>query len=208
MNHWSFGGHSVRGLLYNECCTERKAPAVNGILIQQHIGGSAFFNRSWDEFKVGFGNTSDSYWVGNDRLHQLTKDGRYRLRVDLLSKFNGLWYWAEYDSFSVGSELTDYTLFVSHYTGNAGDGMNVDGITGYNLNGAKFQTYDRYFISRCMDTTRNIGGFWYTGSGIYTCGHAVVNRQSPYFAWKSLPIGTRGRDHVALLQSRMTLVEK
>jgi len=193
---------------FAKCCAEQKAPAKHGILVQQHTGGTAFFNRSWAEFKVGFGNTSDNYWIGNERLHQLTKDGRYKLRVDLLATFNGLWYWAEYDRFSVGSELSRYTLLVSDYTGNAGDGMTVDGIVGYNLNGAKFQTYDYYLIGRCIDAINNVGGFWYTGSGIYTCGHAVVNRKSPYFAWKSLPIGYRHQIQVALLQSRMSLLEK
>jgi len=172
-----------------------------------------FFNRSWEEFKIGFGNASgsDNYWIGNERLHQLTKDGRYKLRVDLLSKFNGRWYWAEYDHFSVGSEHTDYTLFVSDYSGNAGDGMNVDGVVGYNLNGARFHTYDHNSISdRCIDTDNTVGGFWYIGRGIITCGHALINRQARNFAWKSLPIGTgnRYRDNIALLQSRMTLMQK
>ena len=180
--------------------------------MQQHFGGTAFFNRSWQEFKDGFGNTSDSYWIGNDRLHQLTKDGRYKLRIDLLSKFNGLWYWAEYDRVSVGNEYTQYTLFVADYSGNAGDGMTVDNIIGYNLNAAKFHTYDHHSISaRCIDTNNNVGGFWYTGDGINTCGHAAVNRKSPYFAWKSLPLGYRHRqvrEHIALVQSRMTLVRK
>ena len=176
--------------------------------MQQHFGGTAFFNRSWQEFKDGFGNTSDSYWIGNDRLHQLTKDGRYKLRIDLLSKFNGRCYWAEYDRVSVGSEYTDYTLFVADYSGNAGDGMTVDNIDGYNLNGAKFHTYDHYSLHRCIDTNDNVGGFWYTGRGIYTCGHAAVNRKSPNFAWKSLPIGYKNQVHIALVQSRMTLVRK
>jgi len=190
-------------------CTEHNAPAVDGILMQQHFGGTTFFNRSWQEFKDGFGNTSDNYWIGNDRLHQLTKDGRYKLRIDLLSNFNRLWYWAEYDRVSVGNELSDYQLFVADYSGNAGDGMTVDNVDGYNLNGAKFNTYNHHSINaRCINTN-NVGGFWYIGSGISgACGHAAVNRPSPNFAWKSLPIGVRSHNHIALVQSRMTLVRK
>jgi len=177
--------------------------------MQQHFGGTAFFNRSWQEFKDGFGNTSDNYWIGNDRLHQLTKDGRYKLRIDLLSNFNRLWYWAEYDRVSVGNELNDYQLFVADYSGNAGDGMTVDNVNNvYNLNGAKFNAYDHHSISDGCMNTNNVGGFWYTGSGRYTCGHALVNRKSPGFAWKSLPIGLRHLEHVALVRSRMTLVQK
>jgi len=176
--------------------------------MQQHFGGTAFFNRSWQEFKDGFGNTSDSYWIGNDRLHQLTKDGRYKLRIDLLSKFNGRCYWAEYDRVSVGSEYTDYTLFVADYSGNAGDGMTVDNIDGYSLNGAKFNTYDHHSTQHCIgDGGGYVGGFWYVGRHS-RCGYAFVNRPSPHFAWLSLPIGLRNTEHIALLQSRMTLVRK
>lgn len=190
------------------CKPQQKEPAVNGILVQQHFGGSLLFNRSWEEFKIGFGNTSGNYWIGNDRLHQLTKDGQYKLRVDLLSQFNGRWYWAEYDGFSVADESTDYTLFVSDYSGNAGDGMTVDGVTNYNINGAKFQTYDHYVQSDCISASHSdkVGGFWYTRHRY--CGHAQVNRHLQDFAWKSLPIGTRGWDHVALSKSRMKLLRK
>ena len=178
---------------------------MNGILVQQHVGASAFFNRSWEEFKVGFGNESDNYWIGNERLHQLTKGGQYKLRVDLLSRFTARWYWAEYGSFSTGGEITDYTLIASQYSGNAGDGITVDRISDYSLNGVRFSTYDRG--SHCISATGDhIGGFWYARDS--DCGHAALNRQSPYFAWKSLPVGTKHRDHVALLKSRMTLVRK
>jgi len=46
------------------------------VLIQQNADGSNFFNRSWVEFKVGFGDESGNYWLGNDLLSQLTLTGR------------------------------------------------------------------------------------------------------------------------------------
>ena len=54
------------------------------LLIQQNDGTSDFFNRSWAEFKVGFGDPSGNYWLGNDLLSQLTASaGRYKLQFDL-----------------------------------------------------------------------------------------------------------------------------
>jgi len=184
--------------------------STNGILVQQHIGRDKFFNRSWNGFKVGFGNATGNYWIGNQRLHQLTKRAECKLRVDLLAKFNNRWYWAEYDRFSIGDEETAYALLVGGYSGNAGDGMNVDGIPAYNLNGVKFSTYDRenddsgncaHPPARRVSYKLNyIGGFWYMQS----CGYALLNQNSE-FQWKSLPIGTQSRDndHVALAASRM-----
>jgi hypothetical protein len=56
------------------------------ILVQQHYSGNAFFQRNWTEFRVGFGTTDYDYWIGNDRLHELTCDNGYRVRFDLYTK--------------------------------------------------------------------------------------------------------------------------
>ena len=82
------------------------------LLIQQNVDGSNFFNRSWAEFKVGFNDTSGNYWFGNDLLSQLTMNGRYKLRFDLQGRGRG-WYYAEYTTFRVMSELNNYKLQVA-----------------------------------------------------------------------------------------------
>jgi len=56
------------------------------LLIQQNINGTGAFNRSWAEYKVGFGDSRGNYWLGNDLLSQLTLTGRYKLRVDIQSR--------------------------------------------------------------------------------------------------------------------------
>ena len=86
-------------------------------------------------FKSGFGGKSYNYWLGNELLHQLTKDGLYKLRLDIQMLATGQWYWAEYSTFIVDSEATKYTLTVSDYSGNAGDAMAQH-------NNMKFSTFD------------------------------------------------------------------
>jgi len=110
-------------------CTDR--------LIQQN-DGSGFFNRSWVEFKVGFGDPSGNYWLGNDLLSQLTANYRYKLRFDLQSLHNRNWYYAEYSTFKVLSEADNYTLLVGGFSGNA----SYDAFAEYH-NGAQFSTFDR-----------------------------------------------------------------
>jgi len=90
--------------------------------------------------------------------------------------------------------------------------MTLDGIADYNLNGAKFTTYDRDNdggFRNCALYIRDdfIGGFWYATSS--RCGYALVN-QNALFQWNALPIGTQSRSnqHVALQKSRMTLIRK
>jgi len=76
------------------------------LLIQQKVDRpkSDFFNRSWDEFKVGFNDTSGNYWIGNELLSQLTLSGRYKLRFGLHAYPNNSWYYAEYSAFIVYGE--------------------------------------------------------------------------------------------------------
>ena len=56
------------------------------------------FYRDWADYKRGFGNPSREFWLGNDNIHQLTKSGDKKLRVELKS-FDGRTAWAEYDTF-------------------------------------------------------------------------------------------------------------
>ena len=71
------------------------------MLIQQNVDGSNFFNRSWAEFRVGFGDPSGNYWLGNELLSQLTANNTYKLRFDLQSRNTSNWYYAEYSTFIV-----------------------------------------------------------------------------------------------------------
>ena len=108
------------------------------LLIQQNVGGSTpFFNRSWEEFKVGFNDSRGNYWLGNELLHQLTSStGRYKLRFDLQARANLSWYYAEHSWFQVEPEQTNYTLRAGGYRGNANDAFSYH-------NGMMFTTYDR-----------------------------------------------------------------
>ena len=108
------------------------------MLIQQNVDGSSSWNRSWEQFKVGFSDSSGNYWLGNDLLSRLTLTGRYKLRFDLQSRSNpSNWYYAEYSTFRVQPESSSYQLHVSGRSGNTGgDALNYH-------NGMKFTTFDR-----------------------------------------------------------------
>jgi Fibrinogen beta and gamma chains, C-terminal globular domain len=89
-----------------------------GKLIQQHYAGSGSpFNKDWNTFKAGFRDDQGNFWIGNDQLHEITSGGRCRLRIDLQSKTNLQWYWAEYTKFTVDDETNDYRLNIGRYLG-------------------------------------------------------------------------------------------
>jgi len=151
------------------------------LLIHQNVDGSDFFNRSWAEFKVGFNDSRGNYWLGNDLLHQLTKDARYKLQCLVQARSNGKIYMDKYDTFLVKSEASNYTLRVAHYSGNAGDSMSEH-------DGMMFSTYDRDNDSnengKCANF--NAGGFWY--NHCYRAGVTVMRgRTISGFSWYDLP---------------------
>jgi len=151
------------------------------LLIQQNIDGSDFFNRSWEEFKVGFNDSDGNYWLGNDLLSQLTLSGRYKMKFDLQSRSNtSNWYHAEYSTFRVLPETDNYELKVSGYSGNAGG----DALS--NQNGAMFSTYDRDNDLHSTHCAARFGGFWYYNC--FACGVNVA-RSTGYFFWVGLPGG-------------------
>jgi len=154
------------------------------LLIQQNVDSSNYFHQSWETFKDGFGSKSCNYWLGNELLHQLTKDGLYKVRFDLQSKESGNWYWAEYSTFVVDNEANWYNLNVSGYSGNAGDSMEC-------INGVNFTTVDSDNDQGSMNCAlRRGGGYWWK-----KCGHSHVTATKLRsgmlgHGWKKLPLET------------------
>jgi hypothetical protein len=94
-----------------------------------------FPTRSWHDYKVGFGSTSNSYWAGLETMHQITTHRPCKLMVTLVS-WSDLKRYAAYSSFVIGDEADGYRLSVSGYTGTAGDSLSFH-------NNKKFTTMNR-----------------------------------------------------------------
>ena len=152
------------------------------MLIQQNVKCSNFFNRSWAEFKVGFGDPNGNYWLGNDLLSRLTAHYMYSLKFDLQSRNNGNWYYAWYSMFRVLTEADNYMLDLDGgwYSGNAGR----DAFRYHDRQ--FFSTYDRDNddLSRDCAVYHGGGGFWY---GL--CSNCNVNAGRVFY-WNGLPGGS------------------
>ena len=85
-------------------------------MFQKRLNGSVNFFRDWAEYKRGFGPLTGEFWLGLDKIHRLTNNGSYKLRVDL-EDFHEKSYYAEYDSFKVASEEEKYKLSLGNYSG-------------------------------------------------------------------------------------------
>ena len=72
--------------------------------------------------------------AGNEKIHQLTEI-RTQLRMEIKTRSSGNKY-AKYSNFTITNEATNYTLFVSNYSGTAKDSL------AYHT-GMSFSTKDR-----------------------------------------------------------------
>uniref|UniRef100_A0A3P9IYC2 Angiopoietin like 3 n=1 Tax=Oryzias latipes TaxID=8090 RepID=A0A3P9IYC2_ORYLA len=122
-------------------------------VIQRRLDGSVDFDESWDKYEKGFGDLEKDFWLGLQKIHSLTQQRPYILRIDL-EDWKEEKHWAEYH-FVVGSPSTGYALHVSNFSGDLQDAMT-------NLNGMKFSTKDRsnndQRDSSCA--RNNTGGWW------------------------------------------------
>lgn len=91
-------------------------------VIQRRGDGLINFSRRWLEYKYGFGNLYGEFWLGNEKIHMLTRQGDYVLRIDMWD-WEGNRLFAEYSSFSIDSEGDSYRLHVRDYHGDAGDSL-------------------------------------------------------------------------------------
>ncbi|CAG11088.1 unnamed protein product [Tetraodon nigroviridis] len=70
-------------------------------VIQRREDGSVDFQRTWKEYKTGFGTVTAEHWLGNEYVYQLTSQRQYALRVEL-TDWEGHQAFSLYDRFQIG----------------------------------------------------------------------------------------------------------
>ncbi|XP_036200822.1 tenascin-R isoform X2 [Myotis myotis] len=123
------------------------------IVFQRRQNGQTDFFRKWAEYRAGFGNLEDEFWLGLDNIHRITSQGRYELRVDMRDGQEAAF--AHYDKFSVEDSRSLYKLRVGGYNGTAGDSLSYH-------QGRPFSTADRdndIAVTNCALSYK--GAWWY-----------------------------------------------
>uniref|UniRef100_A0AAQ4R4B9 Fibrinogen C-terminal domain-containing protein n=1 Tax=Gasterosteus aculeatus aculeatus TaxID=481459 RepID=A0AAQ4R4B9_GASAC len=139
-------------------------------LLQRRQDGSVSFNRTWDEYRSGFGELDGGeFWLGNNMMHLLTRDRDMVLRVEL-EDFDGVMEYAEYEHFRVGSERMRYRLTVGAYSGTAGDALRFS--KSYDHNNRAFTTPDR---DNDRYPSGNCGAYYSSGWWFDSCMAANLN---------------------------------
>uniref|UniRef100_A0A8C2LWB1 Angiopoietin-1 n=1 Tax=Cricetulus griseus TaxID=10029 RepID=A0A8C2LWB1_CRIGR len=154
---------------------------VNGggwTVIQHREDGSLDFQRGWKEYKMGFGNPSGEYWLGNEFIFAITSQRQYTLRIELMD-WEGNRAYSQYDRFHIGNEKQNYRLYLKGHTGTAGKQSSLI------LHGADFSTKDADNDNcMCKCALMLTGGWWFDACGpsnlngmFYTAGqnHGKLN---------------------------------
>ncbi|XP_035772645.1 ficolin-2-like [Anopheles albimanus] len=166
------------------------------IVFQYRYDGSLDFYRGWNEYRDGFGDLNKEFWLGLEKVHQITSGRKHELIVEL-KDIRGTYKFARYDAFEIGSETDQYILKeLGKYNGTAGDAMCSN-------KGMQFSTKDQdNDVSIGLCAQLHEGAWWHWG-----CTYAnlngrymnAVNRKSMY--WYSF----KGRQ--GLSYSRMMIRE-
>ena len=161
------------------------------IVIYQHVDDTLDWNRPWADYKAGFGSIDGNFWLGLENMHLLSWSGEhvpsglvwrtcifwlrlenmhllttsqpYRVRFEIQQQTTGLWYSAEYQSFTVGDESNDqYRVNADGFSGDTEDGFYAAPVANAH-DGMSFTTYDQ---DNDLSAGGNCavwwsGGFWF-----------------------------------------------
>ena len=161
-----FAGSSSK---YQVAYCDQMSSGGGWTVIQRRQDGSASFERTWDEYKAGFGKIRGEFWLGNDNIYTLTKAGAApnssSLLINLKYRNSAQLFFALYNRFRIDDEAAKYKLNISSYSGNATDQLSYH-------NNMKFSTIDQdndRYSANCS-AIYGKGRWWYND-----CYHSNLN---------------------------------
>ena len=143
-------------------------------VFHKRYNGFVGFFRGWDEYKNGFGDVRGEFWLGNEKIHQLTEIPS-QLRVEINTTSAGYRY-AKYSNFTVTNEASNYTLFIGFYSGTATDRLTYHNEMAFTT---KDRDNDKQNSYNCA--VRERGAWWFK-----SCQYSNLNGNygdSSYYNW-------------------------
>ncbi|XP_034743900.1 tenascin-N isoform X1 [Etheostoma cragini] len=124
------------------------------LVLQRRTVGKLDFMKRWKQYIIGFGNMTDEFWIGLDKIYELTNTPtQYELRFDL--GLGAERAFAVYDNFKIAPVKQKFQLTIGKYSGTAGDAMTYH-------QGRPWTTIDNdndIALGNCALTHR--GAWWY-----------------------------------------------
>ena len=112
------------------------------------------FHKTWLEYKNGFGNLTQYYWIGLENIRSLVTQQKMHLYLEMYNTTDTR-YNITFGVFSIDDESNRYMLRLDNkLSGNLNAAPNIP----YH-NGTFFATYDNDNLNRCA--SQHLGGFWF-----------------------------------------------
>eukprot|EP00058_Branchiostoma_floridae_P019755 XP_002605245.1 hypothetical protein BRAFLDRAFT_60409 [Branchiostoma floridae] len=141
-------------------------------VIQRRVNGSVSFEKSWDDYRDGFGYVNGEFWLGLENIYNIVSQNTYDLRIDLEDWDNKTAY-AQYSNFNISNAFDRYRLSVGDYRGTAGDALNHEDL---NTDGDFEYTHNR----RVFHVESKRGGWWHEHTGICNLNGPYIEAKVPY----------------------------
>uniref|UniRef100_A0A3B3WU44 Tenascin N n=1 Tax=Poecilia mexicana TaxID=48701 RepID=A0A3B3WU44_9TELE len=153
------------------------------LVLQRRNTGNLDFMRRWRQYIAGFGNLTEEFWIGLDKIHELTNTPtQYEIRFDLGLGSDRAY--AVYDNFKIAPVRQRFKLTIGKYRGTAGDAMTYH-------QGRPWTTMDSdndLALTNCARTHQ--GAWWYANCHLANLNgkwgdntHSVVSEQGGHFAF-------------------------
>uniref|UniRef100_A0A8C2ZX65 Tenascin N n=1 Tax=Cyclopterus lumpus TaxID=8103 RepID=A0A8C2ZX65_CYCLU len=92
------------------------------LVLQRRTSGKLDFMKRWRQYIAGFGNMTEEFWIGLDKIYELTNTPtQYELRFDL--GVGAERAYAVYDNFKIAPVKQKFKITIGKYSGTAGDAM-------------------------------------------------------------------------------------
>ncbi|XP_036226784.2 angiopoietin-related protein 7 isoform X1 [Bactrocera oleae] len=141
------------------------------LVIERRISNASLFNRTWQEYKNGFGDLTDSFFIGLERLHKLLLGSNSQLWIQLGKESNESPH-RIYTNFMISNETDQYRL----------TSLNLEDLRDdlVNAKGWSFQTFD--VGNKCAEIMQS--GWWYNETVEQNvCSNGNLNTKLENVSW-------------------------
>lgn len=131
------------------------------------------FERTWQDYRNGFGNFNCDFWLGLDKIHQITSQAKYRLEI-LID--NGAGYkQCFYVPFRVGDASSNFTARLPQFNDDTVCNSLLANDAGFGINDIPFSAADHdSTVENCPSVLKS--GWWFND----VC--PVGNPNGPYIS--------------------------
>ncbi|XP_050707176.1 microfibril-associated glycoprotein 4-like isoform X2 [Eriocheir sinensis] len=176
------------------CDMETDGGGWTVFLNRQNQASQLDFNRTWDEYKEGFGRPYEEYWMGLETLHVMTFGRTYSLRLDLEVASSGLREYATHAIVKVEDEDTGYKIVTSGTEAGSSNSRYCFRYMNYRSFTTVDRDYDYLYNDNCAAAQG--GAWWY-----YNCKY--FNPTSTYDSFIALNCYGTSERNVTSLQVKI-----